>query len=551
MPVLGQSGYWMKWKCESPKLEEDWSFYENRKLVDEKLEAVKNEISSRGYLTAFWVKNLENQDSLEYELIAGQKYQLIEIRKGNVPEDFAFSTSLPKEGFLDWNKWTAIVLEELENSGYPFAQVQLDSLVREGEYITASAKLDKGPFISWDSVEVAGNTKTKAQYVQQVSRLKPGEAFSQKEFEEATEALRRSPYVELSQTPDLSFQTKNARPTYFLRDRNVNLIDGVIGLLPNENEPGKVLITGQLDLELYHLGGKGRDFEVHWQRMNPETQSLAIQAKESFVFRSPLSIMGGFSLLKQDSTFISRFISLDFSYDFSKYGAIRFFTRRQASDLISTYSYREATELPEVADYRWNLYGIGIQLNRLDSPFFPRRGFFFQGEFAAGNKRIIQNTGIPEEVYANLDLNSPQITSKLELEKHLFIKQNWGMWLRGSIGLIQNKNLLQNDMFRIGGLKSIRGFNENFFFARSYGFINMEQRLFFGENSYLMAFTDFGVLENPYFAPSRDYPISFGAGVNLETGTGVFRFIYGLGKSNLQPLSFSYSKIHFGYLARF
>ena len=79
----------------------------------------------------------------------------------------------------------------------------------------------------------------------------------------------------------------------------------------------------------------------------------------------------------------------------------------------------------------------------------------------------------------------------------------------------------------------------------------MEQRLFFGENSYLMVFSDLGFLENPYYEPEKDYPVSFGAGINLETGNGVFRFIYGLGKSNLQPLSFSYSRIHFGYLARF
>ena len=66
-----------------------------------------------------------------------------------------------------------------------------------------------------------------------------------------------------------------------------------------------------------------------------------------------------------------------------------------------------------------------------------------------------------------------------------------------------------------------------------------------------MVFADIGILENPYFATSIDKPFSFGAGVNLDTGTGIFRFIYGVGKSNAQPLAFSYSRIHFGYLARF
>ena len=123
--------------------------------------------------------------------------------------------------------------------------------------------------------------------------------------------------------------------------------------------------------------------------------------------------------------------------------------------------------------------------------------------------------------------------------------------LRGSGGFTQNQNLFLNDLFRIGGLKTIRGFNENFFYARSYGYLNTEQRLFFGENSFLLVFADIGILENPYFARSIDRPVSFGSGVNLDTGSGIFRFIYGVGKSNSQPLAFSYSRIHFGYLARF
>jgi hemolysin activation/secretion protein len=116
---------------------------------------------------------------------------------------------------------------------------------------------------------------------------------------------------------------------------------------------------------------------------------------------------------------------------------------------------------------------------------------------------------------------------------------------------MRNENLFLNDLFRLGGLKSIRGFNENFFYARSYVYINIEQRLFFDQSSFLMIFVDGGTLENPYFAKTIDYPVSFGAGLNLETGSGIFRFIYGVGKSNLQPLEFSYSRIHFGYLARF
>jgi hypothetical protein len=331
----------------------------------------------------------------------------------------------------------------------------------------------------------------------------------------------------------------------------VNVFDGVIGFLPNENESGKLLITGEVDLQLYHLGGKGRDFSVSWQRLNIQSQALEIRGKESFIFRSPVDLRAGFSLLKQDSSFVNRTFELDFGYRISDEGYINFFTRRQAGDLISTEDFDPDENLPSAIDYRWNQYGLGMDWNRLNSPVSTRRGSRVQGQFSLGNKRILQNTGLPEDLYQGIDDSSPQYQGWFSAEKHLYLKPTWGMWIRGVGGFVQNQNLFLNELYRLGGLKSIRGFNEKFFFAKSYGYLNFEQRLFFDENSFLVLFADLGLIENPFESEKIDRPVAFGTGINLDTDGGLFSFVFALGKSNSQPLSFSYSRIHFGYLARF
>ncbi len=493
----------------------------------------------------------QKADSLFVTFHLGRKYYWKEIYSGGIPMEFLGDK---KPVLKDYNSALLLIQEVIlkaENQGFPFAKINFDEIQINGDSISAQLVFDSGPLILWDSVLVSGETKTQAAYIQKLSGIQPGTVFSQKQLDQAALKLRRSPYYTLVREPELTFQIQKAQPIFQLKDRNTNVLDGIIGFLPNENERGKMLITGQLDLELYNLSGKGRDVEVHWQRLNEQSQSLEIAAKESFLFNSPLDIGVGFSLLKQDTTFLNRFLSLDFGYRLSDNIYLQFFTKRQAGDLISTAAYREVGTLPDVADFRWNQYGINARSNFLDDPIFPRKGSLLEIELAAGNKKIIQNTGIPERVYADLDLSSPQYQARFNVEKHIYIKSSWGMWFKGSSGLIQNDNLLLNDLFRLGGLKTIRGFNENFFYARSFVYLSMEQRLFFAENSYLMVFADAGVIENPYFAPSIDKPISFGAGLNLDTGSGVFRFIYGVGKSNLQPLEFSYSRIHFGYLARF
>lgn len=514
------------------------------------LDSLQTAIRNEGYLEAFFEEE-RRSDSLFVKVVLGKKYVWKAIGTENVPAEFSRSLYPIEKNYNSALVWMQKVVSEAENQGFPFAKINFGEIIIEGDSIRSNLVFDSGPLILWDSVEVSGSTKTQGKYIQNLTGIIPGSPFSQKQLNQASRQLRRSPYFSLTREPGLSFQIKKALPTFDLRDRNTNVLDGIVGLLPNENEPGKMLITGQLDLELYHLGGKGRDVEIHWQRLNLQSQSLDISAKESFLFNSPIDVQIGFSLLKQDTTFLNRFLSLDFGYRISSNSYLNFFTKRQAGDLISTYAYREVTDLPDVADFRWNQYGISVHFNSLEDPFFPRRGSLFNVELAAGNKKILQNTGIPDEVYSGIDLNTPQYQIQGSYEKHFFIRPTWGMWFKGSGGLIQNDNLLLNDLFRLGGLKTIRGFNENFFYARSFGYLSMEQRLFFGENSFLMVFADAGILENPYFATAIDRPVSFGAGLNLETESGLFRFIYGVGKSNLQPLQFSYSRIHFGYLARF
>ena len=546
-----QNAYWVRWSSEDPQHYADWEAFTSRAAGDTYLDSIQNVFQNKGYLSLYLKEKVSVSDSLQVQIILGEKYFWESVAQGNVPEELYGDIDTLTREYASAFRWMQDVVREAENIGYPFARIKLDSMQRNGNALSAVFAYDAGPLILWDSLEVVGSAKTRGGYIQNITGISPGQPFSQKQLDEANQVLSRSPYFVLTRPAEVNFQIKKARPIFTLRDRNTNVLDGIIGLLPNANKPGKMLITGLLDLELYHLGGKGRDVTLHWQRLNVKTQSLDISAKESFLFNSPLDVRLGFNLLKQDSAFLNRYLSLDFGYHLSTKSYLRFFTGRQSSAVLNTEVFRDVDELPDIADFRWNQYGVGWIWDKLDSPYFPRRGFLLSGEFALGNKKILENTGFPRKVYAELELNSPQYLGKGEVEKHVFIKKNWGVWMKASGGFTQNQNLLLNDLFRLGGLKSIRGFNENFFFARSYGYMNMEQRLFFGENSFLMVFADFGILENPYFAPAPDKPISFGAGINLDTGTGVFRFIYGVGKSNLQPLQFSYSRIHFGYLARF
>ncbi|MFT7363353.1 MAG: outer membrane protein assembly factor BamA, partial [Algoriphagus sp.] len=284
------------------------------------LDSLKIELINEGFLEVKYSEELLEQDSVKMTINLGRQYIWKNVDRNEIP--FAIQERLPplKGNHSDLTNWMKQVVLEAENQGYPFAQISLGNISKEGDSIAGKLLYDSGPLINWDSLEVIGTSKTQQKYLQLLIGIEPGTPFSQVELNQTASLLKRSPYFFLVEEPVVSFQIKTAKPSFNLRDRNSNLLDGIIGLLPNENEPDKMLITGQLDLELYHLGGKGRDILLHWKRLNIQTQSMDLSAKESFLFNSPLDLKLGFNLLKQDTSFINRYLTLDFGYRFSSSG---------------------------------------------------------------------------------------------------------------------------------------------------------------------------------------------------------------------------------------
>ncbi len=503
-----------------------------------------------GFLEAFW-KIDTRSDTVQYQLVLGTNYSWVKI-DGLDSLDFGSLHSNEKPiPYAEPYHWLEEWVSKQEKNGFPFAKADLQVVEMVDGKLTGRVKLDSGPLITWDSLQVKGNTRTRQGYLQRLSGILPGTPFSQDQFEQGVKKIRASPYFSWGAPPELQFRTRQAVPIFSLQDRRINVFDGIVGFLPNANEPGRLLITGQVDLRLFHLGGKGREIGFQWQKLNQQSQSLDMRFKERFVFGSPLDVEATFSLLKQDSSFVNRSFGIDFGLQVSDQTYLSFFHKRQSGDLVGVSGLSEETTLGKLIDFRWNHYGIKWDWSSLDDVESPRKGSRIQAQISVGNKRIIENTGLPQEAYEDIDRSSPQLQASFVAEKHLLIKPRYGIWLKTSGGHIQNSNLFLNELFRIGGLKSIRGFYETFFFAKSFAYLTMEHRLYLDSRSYLVAFSDLGVLTNPFASPDLDRPVSLGTGINLDTGGGLFSFVLALGRSNTQPMSFSYSRVHFGYLARF
>jgi outer membrane protein assembly factor BamA len=557
-PGYSQAGIWFRWELSGALAVAEEQIFKDSIEASNFVRAKYHELYGLGFLAPkeFVVKSTE--DSLWLKVETGERFEWVTLSQGNVDPVLMVKSGVDMRRFsgrpFDYRQVSKLfesILQESENRGYPFASIRLDSLERNGKGFSGLLDLNSGPRITFDTLKITGDTKTKPEFLSRFLKVKPGQDFSQKTIDEVIQQISGLPYLRWTGEPELSFQNEQATLYLPVADRKINSIDGIIGFLPNENEGGKLLVTGQFDIALYNVAGTGRNYELHWQRFNQLSQSLKIAGFEPLLLGSNIDASFSFSLLKEDTTFLNRDFKLNFGYRFNRDGYLGFFTRRQAGDLLTVYGLGESTQLPDAGDFRFNNYGINYRHLWLDDIFFPRRGALAQIEFAIGNKNILQNTGIPSGLYDGIEPKTLQYYMEAKFEKHFYLSPRWGIFTRLAGGTVENKNLLLNDLFRIGGLQSIRGFNENFFFTDNYLYLNFEPRFYFDTYSYFMIFVDMGRLENSVQNFGIDNTFSAGTGFSLETDNGVFNFIYGLGRSNTQDFSFNLSKIHFGYTGRF
>ncbi len=454
------------------------------------------------------------------------------------------------------------ILAEAEDHGYPFARVTLDSVrwLDGDARISGVLRLTRGPLILLDSIQVQGEAHVSRGFLSRYLQLYPGQPYSQQKLVAATRLLKQLPYLQTGNAPRIQFARDRARITFFLADRRANQFDGIVGVVPVSSPlPGqaRTQITGEVNLAVRNIRGGGKSFTLNWRKADAQSTAFDASYSHPGLLGSPLEVGATFNLVRQANSFVTTRPRLEFTYPTARYGRVSFFTEFRTSRLLADSTFRQLTALPANLDSRFTSYGLAYALNRLDDPFFPRQGWLLTGTAGAGNKVISRNADVPERLYAPLRLRTTQFQGALRAERHLRLGRSATLVARvRSEGLYNGDRLFENDLFRLGGLQSLRGFTEWQFFVSTYAVATAEYRVFTGEDSYVFLFADQGYyrrdrVQSTSLARPQDWPAGAGLGLTFGTGAGVFQFVYAVGRAANQPASLTRGRIHFGITGRF
>jgi hemolysin activation/secretion protein len=522
------------------------------------LQKVLFQCFDNAYLAAEYDSVITDSLKQTIYLAFGNQYKWATLKHGNVDEgvlsEIGFREKLYTNkpvSYRDVKRVQEKLITYYENNGFPFASIKLDSIVIQDNQFSAVMNLQKHSEQKIDSITITGNAKIAPVYIYNYLGIKPGSRYNESQLKKVNIRMAELQFVRSTKPAVVVFGEKQNKLLLSLEKKRASQFDGILGVLP-DNKTGKILFTGDVRLRLQNGLGRGELIDLNWRKMQTQTQDLKLRLVYPFIFKTPFGIDYNFKLYKKDTTFIDVNQNIGVQYLFIGGNYFKVFYNNKTSTLLSTKGLEFITTLPSYADVQTNMYGIGYKLERLDYRINPRKGFYLIVNASAGTKKIKKNAKINQEVYDQISLNSTQYNGDFEASLFIPIAGRSTVKIGNSSGFVNGENTFQNELLRIGGLKTLRGFDEESIFTTSYSIFTLEYRFLLEQNSYIYLFGDGAWYENNNVKEYvNDTPIGFGAGISFETKAGIFSINYALGKQFDNPIQLRSGKIHFGIVNYF
>ncbi len=431
-------------------------------------------------------------------------------------------------------------------------RLSLDSL-----QIQMKAKIDKGPLITFDSIINRENGKISESFLKSYLGIKKEMPYRESVLAESDKLLKKLPFVRFVKPSTVNFQSDDATINIYLAQRKVSKFDFLIGLLPNSENTGKFLITGEAKLQLQNAFKRGEEIYFEWKRVKENSQQLKLKFNYPYILQSPIGATGTFLLDKRDSTFLDINWTLGVPFRTKANNYIKAYVENAQTIVLNldTLNIKRRMKLPSIQDVSALLYGFEGYFENLDYLFNPRSGFEAGANIQVGTRKIKPNNTITNlgenfaALYDSIQLKSFQAQFSARFNAYIpFGNRNVTKFgFKGASKL--NQNILENELYRIGGANLLRGFNEESIFTQHYAVATVEYRFILDQNSYFYTFFDAAFVAKKFEDKfSKDFPFGFGAGIAFETKAGIFGVNYAVGRQQNNPIDFRTSKIHFGYV---
>ena len=504
------------------------SILEEQKKFEEKL-------THQGFFDWFLLEQKKVNDSsflFKYHLGNRIKHTYIYIGKLSVEENSLLQ--LEKDTLIvatnEVENFMQSKIALLEKKGYSLANIRLTNHRKFENKLICDLLLELNSKRNITSLVVMGYDKFPIGIKKAITRKAKKAPFNQENLKQINETFDKLQFVNQLKYPEILFTTDSTKIFVYVEKSKPNKFDGFIGF--SNDDKSKLTFNGYLDLQLQNIFNTGEKFNLYWKNDGNRQTSFNIGTELPYIFKSPFGIKANLRIFKQDSTFQNTVTDLNLGYYFG-YNTKAFigYQKTTSVDIQNTnsLSMNDFTNTFLTSSFEH------LEINP-NSFIFPEKAKVFV-KFGTGNRTISSQ-------------KKNQFFTQLDVNYCLNLNPKNSIFVRNQTFYLQSDDYVINELFRFGGINSIRGFNENSLQANAYTGIIAEYRYLLASNLYLHSITDFGYFQDKT-SDSQDRLLGLGFGFGLFTKNGLFNLVYANGSTSEQNIKLSNSIVHISFKTNF
>ena len=518
-------------------------YFINYKALNEEVLLLNKKLQNLGYIENKLLKTEKTNDSTYQSTFSlKQRFYTIYIyyNKNLISQDLIKAVT---ENFND-NYFTlpitkienvlSFINSELANRGLPFVKLSLQHIEKmDAQNLKGNLLVDENSERYIDKVVVKGYELFPKNYIKHFLKIKKKQLFNLNAIKKKTERLNDLSFTRQARSPEVLFTQDSTTLYLYLEKTKSNTFDGFLGFGTNETT-SKLDFDGYLNLNLENNLNYGEQFKLIYKSDENEQKTFDANLTLPYLFGLPLGTELALNIFKKDSTFTTVNQDANIFYQInSKHRITSGINIVQSNNLLD-----QQTSTIDIQDYSSTFFKTRYSYRKLTlyDILFPI-DMFVDTSLGFGNRSSNQK-------------DEQQTEIKLTVSKILNLDDKNSFYIRALGNSLLSDSYFVNELFRFGGINSIRGFEENSVLATHYGLINLEYRYRLNSSIYIHTITDAAYFDNK-LTDSKEKLFGFGFGFGILTKAGLLKLNYANGKSENQKFKFSNSKIHLSLNAIF
>lgn len=520
--------------------------HQNTKQVINEINSLSNKLSKKGYIENKITEiNKQNDSSYVAKISLNSKTKYIHIYIGikkhlNLSHIFDTKQDTIVLPYSQTELFLKHTTQNLEQNGYAFAKVKLINIYKKSQHLYADLAISTGNKRNLNTIEIKyTNELQKKQFPKgaekQINKKYKNKIFSQEIVKQIYDDFEAFDFINQIKFPEILFTKDTTKVFVYLEKKKANNFDGYLGFNSTENK--KIQFNGYLDLTLVNALRNGEEISIYWKNDGNNQKLFNANLEIPYLFNSPIAIKAQINIFKQDSIFQNTKTALQLGYllDYNK----RFYLGYESTESSDIQNFNNQN----LSDFKNSFYTSSIEFKKPNktNKLFPVKTLL-NLTIGTGNRTTTTTKSLKQNLLNFNIMNNSYVNEKNIINVKI---QNY---------YLKSDSYLTNELYRFGGINSIRGFTENSLQANFMIALMTEYRYLISPNLYFNSILDYCYYEDPTNFSTIDNNeklLGIGLGFGAQTVNGLLKFAITNGKTKNEEIKFYNTNIIISYNVKF